>query len=194
MRNFVYPDDRLGNASVSDPFAAFDAVVDAVPAGSDGLLFLPWLSGSLSPSADPSMRGGYVNMSLSATREHLVRAAAEGVAHNLAWLLGHVEAFRGEATDELIFVGGVARSTAMCRLVADICNRPVGRVAEPQYAVARGVARHAGTISGAKYAEPDRVAEQFLPNQALRESYGDDQERFVRAHDAMKQILAPINK
>ena len=59
----------------------------SVPAGSGGVLFLPWLRGSMAPANDTNMRGGYVNMSLDTDRRCLVRATCEGVAHNLAWLL-----------------------------------------------------------------------------------------------------------
>jgi xylulokinase len=194
MRNFVYPDDGFGKAADGDPYAVFDNVVESSPVGSEGLLFLPWLSGSLSPAADTSMRGGYINMSLDTTREHLVRAAAEGIAHNLAWLLSHVDTFRGESCNELVFVGGVARAGSMCRLIADICNRRIGRVDAPQYAVARGVARHAAAISNQAFDDPDTVVEYFDPDPSVRERYGSDQQRFERAHDAMKQILAPIDQ
>ena len=65
--------------------------------GAGGVLFLPWLGGvERTAGRTPTMRGGFVNMSLETTRRDLVRAVVEGVAHNLRWLLPPVEAFTGE--------------------------------------------------------------------------------------------------
>ncbi len=82
----------LDNVVDTGGFDTLDEVLAAVPAGSGGVLFLPWLRGSMAPANDANMRGGYVNMSLDIGRDELVRATCEGVAHNLAWLLPHVEA------------------------------------------------------------------------------------------------------
>jgi len=53
------------------------------PVGSDGLLFLPYLSGERTPHADPDARGCFIGLSMSHTRGHLVRAIMEGVAFSL---------------------------------------------------------------------------------------------------------------
>ena len=68
------------------------------------------------------MRGGFVQMSLESRRADLVRAVVEGVAHNLAWLLPHVETFTGEPIDEIVFVGGAARSAEWCQVFADVLD------------------------------------------------------------------------
>ena len=71
-------------------------------------------------------------MSLETERADLVRAVVEGVAHNLAWLLPHVEAFTGERIDEIAFVGGAARSARWCQVLADVLGRPVSPLAAPE--------------------------------------------------------------
>ncbi len=105
LRNFVHAVDELGDHRASDPFVGLDAAVRAVPPGAGGLLFLPWLGGSNAPQGDDTMRGGFVNMSLTTTRADMLRAAVEGVAHNLRWLLRPVEAFTGNRVDEIALVG-----------------------------------------------------------------------------------------
>lgn len=68
------------------PGVEFGALVEAageIPPGSDGLLFLPYLSGERSPHPDPSARGAFVGLTLAHDRRHLTRAVLEGVAFGL---------------------------------------------------------------------------------------------------------------
>ena len=59
------------------------AAAGEVPAGSDGLFFLPYLSGERSPHPDPLARGAFVGLTLGHDRRHLTRAVLEGVAFGL---------------------------------------------------------------------------------------------------------------
>ena len=54
--------------SLEDEFAALHRAIDGVPPGSNGVLFLPWLTGSMSPAEDGKVRGGFLNMSIGTTR------------------------------------------------------------------------------------------------------------------------------
>lgn len=142
LEQFVHPDDVLGDhrTPAGDPFARFDAALAASRPGAGGVRFLPWLSGSMAPQADPTMRGGFVGVSLDSTRVDLVRAAAEGVAHNLRWMLEPVEAFTGRTASEIVLTGGAARSSGWSQLLADVLARPVRTLADPGHAGARAVA------------------------------------------------------
>src|SRR5262245_3741294 len=70
LEHFVYAVDDLGDHGGIEHFERLDAVLHSVPAGAGGVLFLPWLAGSLSPKADPTMRGGFVNLSIDTRRTH----------------------------------------------------------------------------------------------------------------------------
>src|SRR5215203_2053135 len=65
------------------PFGDLVADAAGVPAGSDGLWFLPYLSGERSPHPDALARGAFVGLTLGHDRRHLVRAVMEGVAYGL---------------------------------------------------------------------------------------------------------------
>ena len=130
----------LDNVVDTGGFDGLDDVLASVPAGSHGVLFLPWLRGSMAPANDTNMRGGYINMSLDTDRRSLVRATCEGVAHNLAWLLPHAEALTGNRIEEVVFVGGAARSAGWVQIVADVLGRPVLPADRPAFAIARGTA------------------------------------------------------
>ncbi len=140
LSRLVHPDDALGDHGVADPFQGFESALAASPPGAGGVVFLPWLAGSLAPQADPSVRGGFLGVSLETNRVDLVRAAVEGVAHNLRWLLGPVESFTGTTFDEAVLVGGAARSPGWTQVLADVLERPVRTVVDPGRAGARAVA------------------------------------------------------
>lgn len=118
-------------------FDELDAALADAPAGAGGVLFLPWLSGSMSPSSAPDMRGGFVGMSLSTTRAELLRATVEGVARNLRWLAPAVEGLAGGPTREVVLGGGGARSSAWARTLADVLGTPVSVLERPELAAAR---------------------------------------------------------
>ena len=68
------------------PNVSFDELVkeaESAPAGSEGLLFLPYLSGERTPYPDPLARGSFVGLTLRHTRAHMTRAVLEGVAFGL---------------------------------------------------------------------------------------------------------------
>lgn len=152
MTRLVRADDVLGDhrgTGSLGSFEGFDEALAASPPGARGLRFLPWLSGSMSPQADASMRGGFVGMSLDTERVDLVRAAAEGVAHNLRWLLSPVEAITGEPCRELVLIGGASASPGWCQTIADVLGRSVRTVTDAGHAGARAVAAWAAGAEGA---------------------------------------------
>ncbi|MBI4933742.1 MAG: hypothetical protein HY828_07690 [Actinobacteria bacterium] len=149
VNNIVFPDDGLG-LPVDD--GAYDAVLGAaaaVPAGSNGVLFLPWLVGSMAPSRDRRHRGGFVNIGLATTRADMARAVLEGVAMNAAWLLPYFSRLAGHEYDEITFGGGGARSALWGQILADACGLPVRRLAQSSCTNAHGAALLALAETGA---------------------------------------------
>jgi xylulokinase len=185
-----------GTGTAVDPFDEItQAAVDSRP-GAGGVLFLPWLAGSLSPSSDPQMRGGYIGVSLATTRADMVRATLEGTARNLRWLLPAVEHMTGRPATELTFGGGAARSTEWAQCIADVLGRPVSILEAPELAAARAVA-----MVGLGRRRGDPMVDMELPTAARLEPDPDAtavhdelQEPFEEAFRAMKpicQALAP---
>ena len=188
----VYANDPLADHRTVELFARLENALAHTAPGAGGALFLPWLGGSLAPSANPDMRGGFINVSLETRRVDLVRSVTEGVAHNLAWLLPHVEAFTGDSIDEFVFVGGAARSPRWCQVLADILDRPITPAADPDTAVARAVAR----LALARRGELDRsevdggveLAARYEPRSEHRPMYEMHQVQFEAAFEALRPI------
>ncbi len=192
LHEIVHAADALADHMIDAPFAQLDEALAVGSAGAGGALFLPWLGGSLAPSAAPGMRGGFINVSLSTSRLDLIRAVTEGVAHNLGWLLPHVEAFTGETIEEIAFVGGAARSPQWTQILADVLDRTVAPVIDPDTAVARSVALLAlarrGDLERAEVVAGAELGERFEPNPANRSLYDHHQTQFEAAYVALRPI------
>ena len=97
------------------------AVAADAPPGSDGLLMVPALLGERAPSWDARARGAYVGLTRAHGREHLVRAALEGVCLQLALVLDAVRD-AGHEVRELRATGGFARSPLWRQMLADVLD------------------------------------------------------------------------
>jgi gluconokinase len=95
------------------------------PAGSDGLIMLPYLLSERAPHWSPLPRGAYVGLTRHHRREHLVRAALEGVCQQLALVLASMRDAGGAVT-EVRATGGFARSALWRRILAGALGMPVG--------------------------------------------------------------------
>ena len=100
---------------------SFDTLMteaSSVPAGSDGLLFLPYLAGERSPHLDPNVRGAWIGLSLAHHRPQLTRALLEGVAFSLADTL---EVMRPLAPlEKLLSIGGGSKSDLWLGIVGSV--------------------------------------------------------------------------
>jgi gluconokinase len=96
-----------------------------VPAGSDGLLMLPYLLSERAPHWSSVARGAYVGLTRHHGRGHLVRAAVEGVCLQLALVLASMRD-AGNEVREIRATGGFARSDLWRQMLADALGMPIG--------------------------------------------------------------------
>jgi xylulokinase len=197
QRNVLFPPDGRPPPGAEDPYAAMLAMAAAVPAGSDGLIFAPWVNGERAPVDDRTVRGGFFNQSLGVTRGHLVRAVLEGVAYNSRWLLSYVERFIGRRLEAIMAVGGGARSELWCQIHADVLDRVVRQAADPVLASARGVALQASVALGRlrwdEVAGTVPLARTFEPDPARRRVYDTLFPEFVNLYRSTRKIYARLN-
>ncbi len=141
LSHLVYGEDPLGqHPAPPDLFERASQVAAQAPAGSGGVLFLPWFNGSLAPMEDRSMRGGFLNLSHHTTRAHLTRAVLEGIACNWRWLVQTVEHFVGRRFQFLRLGGGGAQSDLWAQIMADVLGIAIHQLADPRYTNVRGAA------------------------------------------------------
>jgi len=96
-----------------------------VGAGSDGLLFLPYLSGERSPHADPQARGAFVGLTLTHDLRHMTRAVLEGVAFGLRDGLELMFQAGTPVPARITASGGGARSPLWRQILADVLRTEI---------------------------------------------------------------------
>jgi xylulokinase len=168
------------------------------PIGSGGVMFTPWLKGERSPVEDRTLRGAFLNVSLTSGREHLSRALLEGVAFNARWLLDAVEGFVRRPFPSLRILGGGAQSDLWSQVHADILGRRIERVAEPTYANLRGAGLFAaisiGRMSLDDAREAVRVTDTFEPQPDARAVYEPMYHEFKHFYDRLHSSYARLNR
>jgi xylulokinase len=198
LTNIVVGSDHFSAAATHDPYEALQRVAGEVPAGSDGLLFLPWLSGSMAPSANGQMRGGFLNISTSTTRGHMARAVLEGVSQNLRWVRGPVERFAKRRFSHYAIYGGGARSDLWCQIMADVLGAPVHQLDNCDYTVCVG----SGLLAFERLGDLDfddigggvRTRREFDPDPHNTAIYDALHEQFVKAFKVTKPIYRALNQ
>jgi sugar (pentulose or hexulose) kinase len=122
-------------------FELVEATVREAPVGARGLIFLPYLNtaGMVSPFAEPSARGMFFGLSVEHRRADMLRAVYEGTALAMRDCYDTM----GQPVDEVILVGGGARSAFWCQMFADATERRI-LTSEGSELGARGVALLAG--------------------------------------------------
>ncbi len=182
------------------PGAVYDAlneIAAKVPAGSNKLLFTPWLNGERTPVDDMLLRGGFHNISTTTNMDQMIRAVMEGVAYNTRWSHQYVERFIGRKMNALNIIGGGAKSSLWCQIFADVLDCEIRQVANPMQANARGAAFIA--LAGLGFINFDEipglvpVENVFRPNPINRGIYDELFNVFLRIHKQNKAIYARLN-
>lgn len=114
-----------------DSYVYLDRLAAAIPAGSGGLLFLPYLMGERSPVLDERCRGVFFGLSAGHTKAHLLRAVMEGVAYSQRSCLTIFRAL-GLQPEEIKVCGGGGRSPLWRQILADQFHLPVRTMASAE--------------------------------------------------------------
>jgi xylulokinase len=197
VNNLVFDDDGLSAAIPEDAFERVLAVAATAPAGANGVVFLPWLVGSMAPGMNRDVRGGFVNVSLTTRRADLARAVLEGVALNAGWLFPHVAALADAHYDTLNLGGGGAVSPLWGQVIADALGVRVRRLAQPRTTNAQGAALLAlaqlGRIGLDDIPALLRVEEVHEPSAAAHAVYQRLSPAFVDFHDRAAPFFHTLN-
>jgi xylulokinase len=171
-----------------DIYSLMNRVAERAPVGSNKLLFNPSLAGGTSQDASVHIRGAYVGLDLKHGQPELIRAAMEGVAMNLRLRLDLLRKYT-RLEDEILLVGGAARSRFYLGILADAFNTRIVKTNIDQDAGALGAAAIAAVGCGlwesfekidefhklVEVVEPDKennqVYEKLLPVFALVADY-----------------------
>lgn len=198
LDRLVFADDGFGRLDGEQRYERLERVIEGIPAGSSGVMFLPWMSGTLAPAPDSQVRGGFLNLGLHVTRGDLARAVLEGVALNFRWLRGPAERFAKRSFSHFLCYGGGAGSDAWCQILADVLGTPVHQLESPQYVTCRGMAllafQRLGLLDFAGFDERIPRRSVYEPNPALEPLFAERFEQFVEAFRRNRPIFRALNR
>ncbi|NLX42628.1 MAG: xylulokinase, partial [Chloroflexi bacterium] len=174
-----------------DPYVILTSEAEQAPAGSEGLLYLPYLTGERTPYADPDARGAFVGLTLRHDKRHMVRAVLEGVAYSLR---DCIELFRDLQIpiQQVRAVGGGARSAAWRQILADVFGTEMVTINVTD-STAYGAALIAGAGTGVYASVPEacaatiQVVDRIEPIVAHQQAY----EQYYPVYRTLYSALQP---
>ena len=192
--------DELGSAEAAraaatgaDVYELLNALAEGAPAGADGVLWVPALSGATAPEWNAAARAGWFGLAASHSRSHLARALLEGNAFALRDVLEAIRA-AGQEPTELVCVAGGARGDLLRQIRADVTGLPVTRPDDVETTArgaamlaAAGVELHADVPSASRDMASPR-SEPLLPHPEHEELYN----ALYQRHRALYAALRPL--
>lgn len=172
-------------------------VIDKVPAGSNGVIFTPWLHGNRCPFEDPNSAGIFFNINIDTGKSEMLRAVIEGVCFHQRWMLEQ-QSKKIKTSDTIRFVGGGALSKVTCQILADVTGRTIETVNRPQDVGSVGAAAVIGIglgvikdIKDVKKFVP--AVKTYKPNKANKAVYDKNFEVFKTLYKNNKDAFKALN-
>jgi len=162
-----------------------------VPPGSDGLLFLPYLTGERTPYPDPLARGAFVGLTVHHGRPHLTRSVLEGVAFGLRDSLELMRGIGVTGSRQIRATGGGSKSSLWRQILADVLGTDVVTTSTSEGA-AQGAAMLAAVGAGWYPTVQDASASTIELGDAITPSM--DAARYADAYERYRELypaLAP---
>lgn len=163
-----------------------------VPAGAEGLYFLPYLAGERTPHMDPYARGVWAGLSLAHGRGHLIRAVLEGVAYGLRDAFDRVEVLNGPLTRPRL-IGGGMRDPVWRAILVSVLGREcafAGAGAEPATGAAilaaAGMGDH-GDLTATVAAMAPSAQDTVAPSPELASAYEPLRRASAALYPAMRR-------
>ncbi len=197
---------KYGNAADSFEQVEFnmydylEEVIDTIPAGSNGVVFTPWLHGNRCPFEDPNAAGMFFNIRLDTGKTELIRAVVEGICFHMRWMLERQEqkVMKYKKNNAVRFCGGGALGETTCQILADILQRDVVVVESPQNIGAVGAAACIAIGMGIipKMTDVKKlipVKTTYKPNKENKEVYDKNFKVFKNLYKCNKENFAILN-
>ncbi|MFK7845668.1 MAG: xylulokinase [Rhodothermales bacterium] len=173
------------------PFANLVADTEGIKPGSDGLIFLPYLTGERTPYPDPFARGAFVGLTVRHTAQHMTQAVMEGVGFGLRDSFTLIEGSGLPQANQVRISGGGARSPEWRQILANILNAELVTVNTTEGA-AYGTALLAGVGAGI-WPNAESAADEVIqitgstsPEEESREAYDAHYRLYRELYPALK--------
>ncbi len=173
-------------------FVLLDELAKETPAGSEGLIFLPYLTGERAPINDPDAKGAFLGIDSTKKKGHFARAVMEGVAYSLRQVYDLILSVSDNIkTDSVILAGGGAYAPVWRQIFADVFELPVYTVYGSTEGGSFGAALIAG-VAGGLWKDISSTVEIIIPETEtlpIAENvliYKTQYEKYCKFYDALK--------
>ena len=173
-------------------FDELTAEAGRVPAGAEGVLFLPYMAGERSPIWNPDAKGVFYGLSYDKTRSHMIRAVLEGVAFSLEHNLRTAEE-TGAHVEVMNAMGGSANSLLWTQIKADVTGKTM-QVPASDTATTLGAALLAGVGCGV-YGDYEEAVNRTIritriqkPDEERHETYRHCMEKYLKLSKKMQEM------
>ena len=192
------PEKALANALGKDPYELICDEAARVPAGSEGLIFLPYLTGERSPYPDANARGVMFGLTRRTERNHMARAVLEGVAYGLYDSLKVMEEL-GLPISQVRASGGGARSEIWRQIQADVTGQPhvlINIDEGPAFGVALLAGVGSGVFSSIEEAchSTIEIRSTTPPSSVNRDTYRKYHSIYQKLYAHLKDDFAEVSK
>jgi xylulokinase len=177
----------------TNPYIEMDAAAEKIPAGADGMIFLPYMAGERSPIWDPAAKGVYYGLDFSKKRAHFIRANMESVAYSLRHNL-ETASNAGASVKKMFSVGGAANSRLWTQIKADITGIPID-IPSTDAATTLGAAMLAGVAVGLYKDFEDavrktvRINRSHMPDLPAKPVYDSRYQTYLSLYEQLKPIM-----
>lgn len=173
-------------------FTSMSESIQNIPAGSDGLITLPYFAGERTPLNDPFAKGMIIGLQLHHTREHIYKSALEGIAFSIEQHLRIIEE-NGLSVNKIMAVGGGTKNEPWLQIIADVLGKPV-HTSKISMGAAYGDALMASLSAGffENWEELSRVikpARTYLPDKSNHLKYVQLKEKFKELYEVNKGFM-----
>ena len=181
--------DELGKSSL----VQFNEIAGRVAPGSDGVVFLPYMSGERTPIWDANAKGVFYGLDFSKTKGHMIRAAMEGVAYSVRHNL-EVSEEAGASVNILRSMGGSANSLLWTQMKSDITGKPI-EVPDSDTATTLGAVILAGVGVGVyrDFEEAVRTAvtvkRRHTPDPEVKEVYDKNYGIYLELYQNLRETM-----
>jgi xylulokinase len=175
-----------------DPYERLCEEAVQAPAGSDGVLWAPYLMGERTPHLDPAARAALVGINAKHGRRHIIRAILEGVAYSLRDTLTIFEEMKVPVR-EIRLGGGGARASLWRQVQADVYGQAVSTVKAEEgaafgAAILAGVGARTWSDVGTACREVVQIHQRCEPNPTDAKRMDEQYEVYRRIYPALSQI------
>ena len=161
---------------------------EKIPAGSDGLLFVPYLLGERAPIWDASAQGSLLGMQITHTQAHLTRATLEGILFGLFQITEILLPDSEKRKQTKVMVsGGFGKSELWLQMVADIFQMQV-ETSQTVEGSAWGAVLVGMKSLGIDISNENKTGKTFFPNVSHKKAYEDAFVKFKKVYPVLKDL------